>query len=54
MSCTGLSEQEMLLFSESIDLCNKVTSPMIQYYTWKQQEIDRYLLNCFDELELVK
>lgn len=54
MNYIGLSEQEMLLFSESIELCNKITSPMIQYYTWKQQEIDRYLLNCYDEFEMVK
>lgn len=50
----GLSEQEMLLFSESIDICNKMTSPMTQCYTWKQIDIDNYLLDCFDELESVK
>ncbi|VVC43185.1 Dynein heavy chain, domain-2,Dynein heavy chain domain,Dynein heavy chain, domain-1,Dynein heavy chain, P- [Cinara cedri] len=49
----GLSEQEMLLFSESIELCNKITAPMIQCYTWKQLDIDNYLLDCIDELELI-
>jgi len=50
----GLSEQEMLLFSESIEICNKITSPMIQRYTWKRLDIDNYLLDCYDELESVK
>lgn len=27
---------------------------MIQSYTWKQLDIDNYLLECFDELESVK
>lgn len=27
---------------------------MIHYYTWKQLDIDNYLLDCFDELESVK
>lgn len=49
----GLSEQEMLLFSESIEICNKIISPMIRRYTWKRLDIDNYLLDCFDELESV-
>lgn len=54
MFCIGLSEQEMLLFSEVIELCNKIILPMIQCYTWKKLDIDSYLLACFDELESVK
>lgn len=49
----GLSEQEMLLFSESIESCNQIITPMIQCYTWKQLNIDNYLLDCFEELESV-
>lgn len=44
----------MLLFSELIELCNKITSPLIQHYTWKHLEIDQYLRVCFDEIEAVK
>lgn len=44
----------MLLFSELIELCNKLTSPLIHYYTWKHMDIDNYLRECFDELESVK
>lgn len=51
---TGLSEQEMLLFSEAIGLCNTIISPMIQRYTWKHLDIDNYLVHCFEELESVQ
>ncbi|XP_050440794.1 dynein axonemal heavy chain 2-like [Adelges cooleyi] len=51
---SGLSEQEMLLFSELIETCNKITLPMARSVTWTQLNIENHLTGSYELLESVQ
>lgn len=52
---TGLSEQEVQLFYETMHVCIKTIDPLVYKYTWAQTEhVNKYLPQCYQQLESVK
>ncbi|XP_050544255.1 dynein axonemal heavy chain 2-like isoform X2 [Daktulosphaira vitifoliae] len=51
---SGLSEDEMILFSEEIAICNKSTLPMVHKYKWSELEFDNYLIEPYFILDSIE